>query len=435
MWREVTTCLFSSNQEGCVILFANQVRRPENGTRLLVQQIVTPNESDYTRRGPYEAELAPPFVASIASASKKSSRAIVFVHNHIGEAIPRFSSIDDYGELRLSEFLVKRCNDRMHLALVVGTDGLRCRLLGSDQQVQVVSLDSNRTVLSESNVSGAISTHIYDRQLSVFGIDGQNRIANLTAAVVGLGGTGSVIAQQLTHLGVQSFILIDPDTIETTNLNRVASATLSDIGKAKTSVAARYIRAFSPDARIKEIKGDVIRARNGKALLDADVIFCCTDSHGSRSVLEQVSYQYLLPMIDMGSVITVLDGAVKQIVGRVQMLSPGLACLTCSGLLDPSQVRRDMMTAFERQSDPYIQGIHEPAPAVISLNATIASLSITMLMSAITGLEAKARHIVYLGLSSTMRVISTTPVSGCIVCSPEGRLARGDSWPFPGRQD
>ncbi len=57
--------------------------------------------------------------------------------------------------------------------------------------------------------------------------------------------------------------------------------------------------------------------------------------------------------------------------GRVQLLSPGLACLTCGGLLDGNEVRRDMMSEGERKQDPYLVGAREPAPSVISLNAPL----------------------------------------------------------------
>jgi molybdopterin-synthase adenylyltransferase len=40
-------------------------------------------------------------------------------------------------------------------------------------------------------------------------------------ATVGLGGTGSLITEQLAHLGVTGFLLIDPDTVDETNLNRL----------------------------------------------------------------------------------------------------------------------------------------------------------------------------------------------------------------------
>jgi hypothetical protein len=170
-------------------------------------------------------------------------------------------------------------------------------------------------------------------------------------------------------------------------------------------------------------------------LLNADLFFGCTDSHGSRAVLQQLSYQYLIPYIDMGVTITVAEGRIQHVIGRVQMLAPGLSCFTCDELLDPNEVRRDMMTDFERRADPYIQGAAEPAPAVMSLNGTVASMAVTMVLSAVAGIPAKARHIIYNALTPSLRSARGDPKTDCYVCSRSGAFARGDAWPLLARQD
>ncbi len=168
--------------------------------------------------------------------------------------------------------------------------------------------------------------------------------------------------------------------------------------------------------------------------MNADLIFGCTDSHGSRAVLQQIAYQYMIPFIDMGVTITVTDGCISHIFGRVQLLSPGLACFTCDGLLDANEVRRDMMTPFERQADPYIQGVREPAPAVISINGTVTSLAITMMLSVVTAIPVRARHLLYNAMASTLRAARAQPKPDCYICSRSGSFARGDSWPLFARE-
>jgi hypothetical protein len=73
-------------------------------------------------------------------------------------------------------------------------------------------------------------------------------------------------------------------------------------------------------------------------------------------VVNQAAYQFLVPVIDMGVSITVADGVVTHITGRVQMLAPGLPCLTCSNALNSEAIRREMLTPEQRAADPYIQG-------------------------------------------------------------------------------
>ena len=233
-------------------------------------------------------------------------------------------------------------------------------------------------------------------------------------------------AEQLAHLGVRHFILVDPDRIETTNLNRVVGATKNDINRPKVKVIADHIAKIAPEASIKLIQGDVTRTCVAKELISADFLFSCTDSHGSRAVIQQIAYQYLIPTIDVGSILTAANGQVTGIYGRVQTLAPGLPCFTCCGLIDPEEVRQDMMNEEERRLDPYIQGAREPAPAVISINSTVTSLAVTMFMSIVVGVPSEGRHVLYNAKNPSLRPVTANRNPACYICSPNGVLGRGD---------
>jgi molybdopterin/thiamine biosynthesis adenylyltransferase len=275
----------------------------------------------------------------------------------------------------------------------------------------------------------------HDRQLRAFGADGQASISRLNVGVVGLGGTGSFVAQQLAHLGVARFILIDDDVVEISNLNRLIGARPDDVGQQKVTIAERNIKTIQPNASAVKVFGSVLNTSVAKALLDADIFFCCTDSHGSRAVLNQLAYQYYIPCIDMGVSIGTKAGTVTHITGRVQMLSPGLGCLTCGGTLDPDAVRRDLMTDAQRQADPYFIGQSQPAPAVVSINGTVASLAVTMFLGAVTNIPANARYQVYNAITGNIRSVESISDPSCIVCSRRGALGQGNSWPLPARQE
>jgi molybdopterin/thiamine biosynthesis adenylyltransferase len=229
--------------------------------------------------------------------------------------------------------------------------------------------------------------------------------------------------------------MIDSDTVESTNLNRLAGASPADVGRNKTEVARQHVLRVAPLAEVEENVGDVMRTAVARRLADLDIIFGCTDSHGSRAVLQQISYQYLVPCIDMGAAIVASNGRISHVYGRVQLLAPGLPCFTCSDLLDPNQVRRDMMTPLERRTDPYIVGAAEPAPAVMSLNGTVASLAVTMLLSVTTKFPGDARHLLYNAIASSLRTVAGRPRPDCFICSRAGVLGRGDSTPIMARQD
>lgn len=427
--------LVGGDTEGCAILFASQTSRKDGTVRLLVRETQFPEQVDYTRRGLLEAELSPDFVARVTKRALRKSLALIFVHSHPGEEFPNFSRIDTQGEKHLAAFLSRRHPAMTHAALVVSAGGMRARRLGRDEDIRIISIGRTLDVLFDPSATVLPTPKVFDRQVRAFGSAGQQALQKLRVAIVGLGGTGSLVSEQLVHLGVNDFILMDPDVLETTNLNRVAHATFQDIGHPKVEIAAKYIRAITRNARPVCIQGDVIRASTARELQSADFIFGCTDSHGSRAVLQQISYQYLIPCIDMGVTIATTTGQVTHIYGRVQLLAPGLACLVCNELLDGNEVRQDMMTTFERKADPYILGEREPAPAVMSLNSTVASLAVTMLLSVVTKLPMSGRHVLYNAIATTLRTVGSRPKADCYICSRSGALARGDSWPLLARQD
>lgn len=429
------THLVGHGVERCAVLLAAPARGRDDSSNLVVREIHLPELQDYLSQTESFAQLSPAFVAQVTKKARNLNLQLVFVHSHLAPYPPEFSATDDEGERVLADFLSRRGLTGAHGALVLSPGGLRARELGSSREMRVISCGNRRVVEFDPSSHGDTYVEQYDRQIRAFGVAGQQAIQRLRVAIVGLGGTGSVLAQQLVHLGIRDFLLVDPDTLERTNLNRVVAARESDIGTPKVEIARRYMEDFSGDVRVQTIVGDVCRSSIAKQLTTADIIFGCTDSHGSRSVIQQVAYQYLIPCIDMGSTITAPKGEVTGIYGRVQLLSPGHGCLWCSGLLNSEEIRRDMMSETERKLDPYIPGSREPAPSVISLNSTMVSMAVTMLLNVVTDVPGEARHLVYDAKGPKLRSVAVQSSSECFICSPRGVLARGDRQPLFARQD
>ena len=415
--------------ETCAIVYA----RPAGG-RLVAVRYDVPPASAYAERTVVSASLTPEYVLEVVNQARKHRLSCVFAHSHPrDQGVPQFSRIDDVGERRIAAFLADR-HPQKHLALVASPGGLRARVIGSDEAASVYQV--GRTLeCASGGLSGGDADGRFDRQVRAFGRDGQVAIGSLTVALVGLGGTGSVTAEQLAHLGVSKFILADFDTLEATNLNRVVGATPEDVGVPKVEIARRLIQRVNPSAAVEVLNGDIADDAVAKGLLHADVILSCTDSHASRAILGQIAYQYLIPTIDMGVSISVREGRLAYITGRVQLLAPGLPCLACMELLNSEQIRRELLTPEARAGDPYIVGFHEPQPSVVSLNSTMASLAVTMFIGLVTSAPVEARMQIYDGIAGTVRNTSAAQDPHCFVCSGEGALARGDSWPLPTRRD
>jgi molybdopterin/thiamine biosynthesis adenylyltransferase len=423
--------LLKSELETCAVGYGHACSVDGALARIVVREIQEVPEDAYLRRTTIAAVLSPEFVAQVSKRAKISGASVVFIHTHPFE-LNEFSPTDDHGESELRLFFSRRTPGVPHATLLLTPSSSIARLLGTATSLSVSEIGETFTIITgeEGNVSAA-----FDRQVRVFGSHGQKMLQSLHVGIIGLGGTGSVVAQQLAHLGLGHFTLIDDDRLEDTNLNRVVGTTPGNLGHLKIDVTADMILRINPSAVIERIPKTILGTKTLRNLARVDVAFCCTDSHGSRSVINQVAYQFLVPVLDVGVVIDAPGGIIKNIIGRVQMLSPGLSCLVCDNILDAEQIRRDLMSEAERKRDPYIVGSTERQPAVISLNSTVSSFAVTMLLEAAVGVPGSTRRIHYNAIAGTVRAVRGLPHPTCVICSSSGCLARGDSIPLFARDD
>ena len=413
--------------ESCAFGFVFPLSK--NTEKFIVRQLQEVPDNAYITRTATEAVLKPEYCVEITNQARAAGAGVILAHTHPGQfPLEGFSSIDDRGEQALAKYFDSRLPDNVNFSALFTAKGIYARKLGHSDLISTMGLGKSLTTHDNLSLEAA---ELYNRQVLAFGADGQQKIDRLKVAIIGLGGTGSIVAQQLAYLGVNDYILIDPDVVEVTNINRLVGATPSDIGKSKVSIASKQISSINPNAKFREVVGDITEHGILEQYVDADFIFACTDSMSSRAVLNQLAYQYLIPCIDMGVGIHTNNGQIQYIAGRTQMLSPSLPCLVCTDKLDAEQVRRELMTEEQRKRDPYITGAKIPQPAVISINSLVSSAAITMFLAAVAGIPSEPRMLIYDGMRGTIRPSIAPSKTNCIVCSVEGALARGNSWNLP----
>jgi molybdopterin-synthase adenylyltransferase len=206
---------------------------------------------------------------------------------------------------------------------------------------------------------------------SFLGTDSDQILDAITVAVVGLGGAGSHIVQQLSHVGIGTILAIDHDAADLTNLNRLVGATYRDAarGRRKTDIAARRAKAVNPDLRIKRIPKkwqDAI-----PQLRDADVIVSCVDSFTERSQIEEFARRYLIPCLDIGmDVHEVGDHFV--IAGQVSVSLPGDLCFKCMGIIQEDVLAKEAY------------GVAGGNPQVVWSNGVLASITVGLLVEMVT---------------------------------------------------
>jgi hypothetical protein len=422
-------------ESAAIVLCAPVHTAARDDWRLIVRETHVAGVDDYEERTASAARLKPEFGLPFERKARENGWSLVYCHSHVGAAPLRdFSPTDDVTEMALATYAEGRSPNVPHGAVLIVGDAVLARRLGTRESVRVVSAGVSAAEETPVPTEAGLED-IYDRQIRAFGAEGQRRLQRRCVAIVGLGGTGSAAALQLAHLGVVDFLLVDRDFIDKSNLNRTYGATPTDIGKPKVEVAARMIRSIRPDARVRCVVGDVTDEEVAHALLGVGIALSCTDSHASRHLLNQMAYQYALPVIDMGVAIDASAGNRAAIAGHVKALAPGLACLWCMGSLDPQQVRQELMNPEQRQQDPYFRGTKGPVqPAVISVNSTVVSAAITMLLAMVAGLDSPPRYVVYDGNRQRMAAVEIAPVAGCNFCGAESTCLAGDTAPLPTRR-
>lgn len=347
MLEQIRAALLSeSPDESATILLAGESTHTQK-KRLLVREVVTPSLSQLSDKSPVSVSISPIALAHALKRARNDRLSLVLVHSHpFSSGAVSFSQIDDAGERLVMPSLFARASKSVHASLVMGQTSQAGRIWTANSD-KPKPIDRLTEVGSEVRFHGEpINDDVddrFDRSVRAFGNAGQATLRKLHIGIVGLGGTGSIVAEQIAHLGVGQITLLDPDILETSNLNRLVGSHKSILFQPKVNVAVEMIERISPTTRVHSIQGDVTVLAEAHKLLGCDLIFGCTDSHGSRAVLNQIAYQYLIPVIDMGVRIQVTGRKVEAIGGRVQLLAPGFRCLVCGGFLDSEQVRRDLL--------------------------------------------------------------------------------------------
>jgi len=230
-----------------------------------------------------------------------------------------------------------------------------------------------------------MNTERYSRQ-SFIGHGAQDTIESAIVGVVGLGGGGSHIVQQLAHIGFKHYVLFDGDTVDESNLNRLIGATLDDFRNhtPKIEIARRIILGLQPDADIQAYPSRWQEA--APVLQRCHLVFGCVDSFLAREELERFVRRYLIPYIDIGmDVIVGRDG--KAVMGGQVIASiPGCPCMWCMGFLTDERIKRE--------AEYY--GAAGPRPQVVWPNGVLASTAVGLGVDLLTDWTENMRGSVYL---------------------------------------
>ena len=264
----------------------------------------------------------------------------------------------------------------------------------------------------------------YSRNIALFGKEGQRKVAATTVAIVGLGGLGSHVAQQLAYLGVIRYELIDDDVVTESSLNRVIGALPQDVSSKtpKVKSAERLIRSIQPRADVSIPEGRITRNSNDAAaesIRKADVVFGCLDREAPRLFLTDLCSDFMITYFDLA---TDTGGEDEDWYGGRIVYCDGTRCLSCLDLLDQRLIRLEQMTEDELETERRLYGLKGDllggtGPAIVSVNGVVASMAVTEFMAHVTGIRPPAPQLIYRADIPRVTLSKDNPRPGCPYCA------------------
>jgi hypothetical protein len=238
----------------------------------------------------------------------------------------------------------------------------------------------------------------YSRQ-SFLGHHSERIISSCVVGVVGLGGGGSHILQQLAHAGVKNYVLYDPEELEESNLNRMVIGNLVDAAQRRTKLelAERTIRYLHPNGNIVAV--GTRWQDTPLPLQNCDIIFGCIDGFDERRQLEASARRYLIPYIDIGLDVNHVEPEPPRMSGQVLLSLPGSLCLTCVGFLNKQNLAKEATN----------YGAAGIRPQVVWANGAIASAAVGMAIDLLTGWTKTSPRILYLQYDGNLGTLMPHP--------------------------
>lgn len=374
--------------------------------------------------------------------ARQKELAIIKLHSH-PTGYPQFSKTDDQSDRELFGAVSNYLDSKLPHASVVMVPGGRMfgrvvidGALGPPIDLIQTVGDNLQFFHAQSggNIAGFAGRHA-----QAFGKGTTEILGKLQIAVAGCSGTGSIVVELLTRLGVKKLILVDPDHVEERNLNRILNSGKEDayLKRSKVEVLARAIAKAGLGQELELHPTNLISETAIKAIAGADVVFGCMDGVEGRHWLNRIATFYNLPYFDVGVRLDADgNGGIDCIAGAVHYLQPGHSSLLSRGVygmgrVEAEEMRRTNPEEYQRRLDEgYLRGVEEDRPAVISVNMYFASMAVNEFLARLHEYrnQANSEFAVVQGNLSEVQLFSEPEVGECKALKKF--VGRGDCVPL-----
>ncbi|MDD5335578.1 MAG: molybdopterin-synthase adenylyltransferase MoeB [Rhodoferax sp.] len=232
--------------------------------------------------------------------------------------------------------------------------------------------------------------------LNEIGIEGQERILDSHALIVGAGGLGSPVALYLGSAGVGQITVVDHDMVDMTNLQRQIAHTMARVGQPKVASAQIAIGAINPEVRVTPIVARADAALLDQLVAQADVVLDCCDNFATRQAINAACVKHRKPLV---------SGAAIRFDGQISVYDPrdgNSPCYAC--IFSPDTVFEETRCAT--------MGVFAPLVGIIgSLQAAEALKLLSAAGQPLTG-----RLLMLDGRAMEFTEVRIARQAGCPVC-------------------
>jgi molybdopterin/thiamine biosynthesis adenylyltransferase len=233
--------------------------------------------------------------------------------------------------------------------------------------------------------------------LDQIGIEGQDKLLQSRALVIGAGGLGSPAALYLASAGVGSITVVDDDTVDLTNLQRQIGHTTQRVGQPKVESLRQALVDINPEIAVHALRERAEGARLLELVAGADVVLDCCDNFATRHAVNRACFTQGVPLV---------SGAVIRFDGQISVFDPRAADSPCYACLFPEdQVFEDVACST--------MGVFAPLVGVVGAMQGAEALKLLMGV----GRSLAGRLLMLDGLAMEWSGIGVARDAACPVCS------------------
>ena len=227
-------------------------------------------------------------------------------------------------------------------------------------------------------------------------INGQQKLLDAHALIVGAGGLGAPVSLYLAASGVGRLTICDDDDVDLTNLQRQIVHFTDSIGEPKVESARRTLARINPQTVVETVAERVAGEKLEQLVQSTDVILDCSDNFSTRHAINRACVQFSKPLV---------SGAGVRFDGQVSVFDlrkPDSPCYHC--LFPMSGDVEDMRCA--------IMGVFAPLVGIIG--SIQAAEALKLLIGA--GRNLTGRLLLLDALAMEWRTVRLSKDPDCPVC-------------------